>query len=37
VEFLVWMDEWAGNQNPDSTHPRNSKAPDAGTVISLTA
>lgn len=37
TEFLVWMDEWAGNQNPDSTHPRNSKAPDAGTVISLTA
>ena len=37
VEFLAWMDAWAGNQNPDATHKRNKKPPDAGTVVSLTA
>ena len=37
VEFLAWMDAWAGNQNPDATRKRDKKPPDAGTVVSLTA
>jgi EAL domain-containing protein (putative c-di-GMP-specific phosphodiesterase class I)/serine/threonine protein kinase len=36
-EFLAWMDAWAGNQNPDTTHKRNKQPPEAGTVVSLTA
>ena len=36
TEFLAWMDQWGGNQSPESTHKRNSK-PDSGTVVSLTA
>jgi len=36
AEFLSWMDNWAGNQNPDATHKRNKPA-EGGTVVSLTA
>jgi len=37
LEFLDWMDAWAGNQNPDNTRKRNDNPPDSGTVISLSA
>ena len=37
LEFLDWMDAWAGNQNPDNTRKRNDKPPDPGTVVSLSA
>lgn len=37
LEFQAWMDQWAGNQSPDSTLGRNSNPPEAGTVVSLTA
>jgi EAL domain-containing protein (putative c-di-GMP-specific phosphodiesterase class I)/ActR/RegA family two-component response regulator len=36
-DFLIWMDEWGGNKNPESTRKRNSKPSDGGTVVSLTA
>ncbi len=37
VEFLTWMDGWAGNRNLDNTLKRDDKPPDAGTVVSLSA
>ncbi len=37
ADLLAWMDEWAGNQNSESTHKRSSQAPEGGTVVSLTA
>ena len=37
VEFLAWMDGWAGNRNLDNTPKRHDKPPGADTVISLTA
>jgi len=37
AEFLAWMDGWAGNQSPDSTHKRNNKPSEGGTIVSLTA
>jgi EAL domain-containing protein (putative c-di-GMP-specific phosphodiesterase class I)/serine/threonine protein kinase len=37
LEFLDWMDAWAGNHNPDNTRKRNDNPPDSGTVISLSA
>jgi len=36
-EFLAWMDEWAGNQNPEQTRKRGGQPPEPGTVVSLTA
>ncbi|MCH6550947.1 MAG: EAL domain-containing protein, partial [Planctomycetes bacterium] len=32
AEFLAWMDEWAGNHGPDSTHKRTSQPPGASRV-----
>jgi EAL domain-containing protein (putative c-di-GMP-specific phosphodiesterase class I)/serine/threonine protein kinase len=37
VEFLAWMDGWAGNRNLDDAGMRNNKPQSAGAVVSLTA